>query len=121
LPTPESPSMTPRPPQGQPLVTALAHDALPYEFAARGADVVHVTPHSRAQASELTGLPLDRQGAGDDGHRLRPGVLPRDLTAITDGLVPELRRRSAFRHEDDTVTLREPLGPPRPVIFVEVA
>ncbi|MBO2456293.1 LLM class flavin-dependent oxidoreductase [Actinomadura violacea] len=44
------PSITPRPPQGQPLVTALAHDVVPYEFAARGADVVYVTPHSRADA-----------------------------------------------------------------------
>lgn len=38
------PSITPRPPQGQPVVTALAHAALPYEFAARGADLVFVTP-----------------------------------------------------------------------------
>ncbi|MFI0480998.1 LLM class flavin-dependent oxidoreductase [Actinomadura sp. 9N215] len=44
------PSITPRPPQGQPLVTALAHDVLSYEFAARGADVVFVTPRSRADA-----------------------------------------------------------------------
>ncbi|QXJ22214.1 LLM class flavin-dependent oxidoreductase [Actinomadura graeca] len=44
------PSITPRPPQGQPLVTALAHGPGPYEFAARAADVVYVTPHSRADA-----------------------------------------------------------------------
>ncbi|WP_327145170.1 LLM class flavin-dependent oxidoreductase [Nocardia sp. NBC_01327] len=38
------PSITPRPPQGQPVVTALAHAPLIYEFAARGADLVFVTP-----------------------------------------------------------------------------
>ena len=40
----KGPSITPRPPQGQPVVTALAH-ALPiYEFAARSADLVFITP-----------------------------------------------------------------------------
>ncbi|GAA2724906.1 LLM class flavin-dependent oxidoreductase [Actinocorallia aurantiaca] len=47
------PSITPRSPQGQPLVTALAHDVLPYEFAARSADVVYVTPHSREGTAEI--------------------------------------------------------------------
>ena len=40
----KGPSITPRPPQGQPLVTALAHDTVPYRLAARAADVVYVTP-----------------------------------------------------------------------------
>jgi len=51
------PSITPRPPQGQPLVTALAHAAVPYRFAARAADVVYVTPrdadHARAIVDEV--------------------------------------------------------------------
>ncbi|MBH0781132.1 LLM class flavin-dependent oxidoreductase [Nocardia bovistercoris] len=38
------PSITPRPPQGQPVVAALAHAPLIYEFAARAADLVFVTP-----------------------------------------------------------------------------
>jgi len=38
------PSITPRPPQGQPLVVALAHQSIPYRFAARSADVALVTP-----------------------------------------------------------------------------
>ncbi|MGW6919444.1 LLM class flavin-dependent oxidoreductase [Kitasatospora sp. NPDC054939] len=42
------PSITPRSPQGQPLVTTLAHAAVPYRLAARGADLVYLTPHSRA-------------------------------------------------------------------------
>jgi alkanesulfonate monooxygenase SsuD/methylene tetrahydromethanopterin reductase-like flavin-dependent oxidoreductase (luciferase family) len=39
------PSITPRPPQGQPVVVVLAHGREVYELAARGADVVLVTPH----------------------------------------------------------------------------
>lgn len=38
------PSITPRPPQGQPVVAALAHHDIPYRFAARGADIVFTTP-----------------------------------------------------------------------------
>jgi alkanesulfonate monooxygenase SsuD/methylene tetrahydromethanopterin reductase-like flavin-dependent oxidoreductase (luciferase family) len=38
------PSITPRPPQGQPPVVALAHASIPYAFASRSADVVLVTP-----------------------------------------------------------------------------
>ncbi|RVX39709.1 alkanesulfonate monooxygenase SsuD/methylene tetrahydromethanopterin reductase-like flavin-dependent oxidoreductase (luciferase family) [Nonomuraea polychroma] len=59
----KGPSITPRPPQGQPVVTALAHARPPYEFAAGGADVVYVTPHSAEQAraivEEVRGLSGD--------------------------------------------------------------
>jgi alkanesulfonate monooxygenase SsuD/methylene tetrahydromethanopterin reductase-like flavin-dependent oxidoreductase (luciferase family) len=51
------PSIVPRPPQGQPLVTALAHATVPYRFAAASADVVFVTPKdadsARAIAQEI--------------------------------------------------------------------
>ncbi|HEY2500873.1 MAG TPA: LLM class flavin-dependent oxidoreductase [Mycobacterium sp.] len=40
----KGPSITPRPPQGQPVVAALAHVGPVYEFAVAGADVVFVTP-----------------------------------------------------------------------------
>jgi alkanesulfonate monooxygenase SsuD/methylene tetrahydromethanopterin reductase-like flavin-dependent oxidoreductase (luciferase family) len=39
------PSITPRPPQGQPLVTVLAHGTEACRLAARSADAVFVTPH----------------------------------------------------------------------------
>ncbi|MER5420469.1 LLM class flavin-dependent oxidoreductase [Streptosporangium roseum] len=163
------PSIVPRPPQGQPPVTALAHSRLPYEFAARSADVVYITPHDAEQAravaaevrdlgggelkifadlvvfvgedardrkarldeldgaeyasdaaiftgtpGELADLLLQWRGAGLDGFRLRPAVLPADLTAITRGLVPELQRRDAFRRAYGAATLRGHLGLPRP-------
>ncbi len=44
------PSITPRPPQGQPLVAAPAHRTVAYRLAARSADLVFVTPHDDADA-----------------------------------------------------------------------
>ncbi|MFD7133826.1 LLM class flavin-dependent oxidoreductase [Streptomyces sp. NPDC059894] len=49
----KGPSITPRPPQGQPLVTALAHDTVPYRLVARAADVGYVTPHDADQARAI--------------------------------------------------------------------
>jgi alkanesulfonate monooxygenase SsuD/methylene tetrahydromethanopterin reductase-like flavin-dependent oxidoreductase (luciferase family) len=47
----KGPSIVPRPPQGQPLVAALAHSRVPFEFAARSADVVFVTPRDTADVA----------------------------------------------------------------------
>ncbi|WP_329060962.1 LLM class flavin-dependent oxidoreductase [Amycolatopsis sp. NBC_01480] len=174
----KGPSITPRPPQGQPLVTALAHAAVPYRLAGRSTDLVYVTPSDRSGAAtiagdvraeqeragradetlhvfgdlvvfldetaqaaadrkarldelagaeytsdatvftgtpaELADLLLDWHAAGLSGFRLRPGALPHDLTAITRGLVPELRGRGAFRSKYEAETLRGLLGLPRP-------
>lgn len=41
----KGPSITPRPPQGQPLVTALAHQTIPYWLVARSTDLGFTTPH----------------------------------------------------------------------------
>ncbi|GAA0249438.1 LLM class flavin-dependent oxidoreductase [Cryptosporangium japonicum] len=169
----KGPSITPRPPQGQPLVTALAHATIPYRLSARTSDVVYVTPHDAEEArtilaevraeqeaagraaetvhvfadlvvflgnsdrkarlderageeyesdaliftgtpSELADLLLEWQAAGVTGFRLRPGVLPTDLEAITRGLVPELQQRGAFRRAYEANTLRGRLGLSRP-------
>jgi len=49
----KGPSITPRPPQGQPPVVALAHSTLPYRFAAERADVALVTPMDAPDASRI--------------------------------------------------------------------
>jgi alkanesulfonate monooxygenase SsuD/methylene tetrahydromethanopterin reductase-like flavin-dependent oxidoreductase (luciferase family) len=51
----KGPSITPRPPQGQPPVTALAHVPSAYRFAARSADVVYVTPRNEGEAATIVG------------------------------------------------------------------
>jgi len=172
------PSITPRPPQGQPLVSALAHRSVPYRLVARSADIGYVTPHDAGQAraivteireqeaaagrpagavqvfadlvvlldstdaaavrrlvrlderagrpyrsdaevfagtpAQLADLLLDWQAAGLAGFRLRPATIPHDLTRITEGLVPELQRRGAFRRGYEASTLRGLLGLSRP-------
>jgi alkanesulfonate monooxygenase SsuD/methylene tetrahydromethanopterin reductase-like flavin-dependent oxidoreductase (luciferase family) len=166
----KGPSITPRPPQGQPLVTLLAHGPVPYRLAARGADLVFVTPRDADSAAtiiteigtappshifgdvvvflddteqaardrlarlddragaefqsdahifagtpaRLADLLLDWNAAGLTGFRLRPGAIPHDLTAIVDGLVPELRARGRFRTEYEASTLRGLFGLTRP-------
>ena len=68
----KGPSITPRPPQGQPLVTALAHVPVAFALAARGADVVFVTPDSTARAGELVATIRDTERAvGREGPPLR--------------------------------------------------
>ncbi|MPQ96555.1 LLM class flavin-dependent oxidoreductase [Modestobacter sp. I12A-02628] len=47
------PSITPRPPQGQPIVAALAHHAVPYEFVGRNADLGFVTPRDAEHAAAV--------------------------------------------------------------------
>lgn len=171
----KGPSITPRPPQGQPIVAALGHGALAYGLIASSADVGFVTPRDapgvtaavaeiarrrsadlapvrvfadllvvladteaaaieRKQrldayagaeyrsdattfvgtAAQLADLLQDWHAAGATGFRLRPATLPHDLLQITDGLVPELQRRSAFRTGYRAGTLRDALGLPRP-------
>ena len=56
----KGPSITPRPPQGQPVVAALAHAGPVYQFAVATADVVFITPMDaaglRAILDEVHGL-----------------------------------------------------------------
>ncbi|HVQ90342.1 MAG TPA: LLM class flavin-dependent oxidoreductase [Mycobacteriales bacterium] len=162
------PSITPRPPQGQPIVAVLGHGPAAYRLAARQADLLFVAPRDRADAAgvraevgerpavfadlvafldpapgvavtrwsqldELAGEPFHSDArivagtaaaladeieqlsdAGYAGVRLRPAVLPHDLVAITDWLVPELQRRGRFRAGYREGTLRGRLGLARP-------
>ena len=64
----KGPSIVPRPPQGQPLVTALAHTPLAYRLAARTADVVFVTPHDADQAGAIVGRIREEQAAARRGN-----------------------------------------------------
>ncbi|GAC1395251.1 MAG: LLM class flavin-dependent oxidoreductase [Mycobacterium sp.] len=58
------PSITPRPPQGQPVVAALAH-ALPiYEFASRSADLVFTTPLDGDSLKDIRGQLAHAGGSG---------------------------------------------------------
>jgi alkanesulfonate monooxygenase SsuD/methylene tetrahydromethanopterin reductase-like flavin-dependent oxidoreductase (luciferase family) len=49
----KGPSITPRPPQGQPVVAALGHGGASYRLIASSADVGFVTPHDVSQAADI--------------------------------------------------------------------
>jgi alkanesulfonate monooxygenase SsuD/methylene tetrahydromethanopterin reductase-like flavin-dependent oxidoreductase (luciferase family) len=66
------PSITPRPPQGQPLVVALAHMSAPYRFAARSADVALITPHA---AGDIEGIVREIRAAQAEAGRAEERLL----------------------------------------------
>ncbi|HMG65942.1 MAG TPA: LLM class flavin-dependent oxidoreductase [Streptosporangiaceae bacterium] len=59
----KGPSITPRPPQGQPVVAALAHQAIPYRLVARSTDVGFVTPRDADDARAIVAGIRDGQSA----------------------------------------------------------
>ena len=65
----KGPSITPRPPQGQPVVAALGHASVPYRLIARSADVGFVTPRDAAHAAEIvTQIRAEQASAGRAGQ-----------------------------------------------------
>jgi alkanesulfonate monooxygenase SsuD/methylene tetrahydromethanopterin reductase-like flavin-dependent oxidoreductase (luciferase family) len=89
----KGPAITPRPPQGQPPVMALAHSTLPYRFALGSADAVFVTPHDAGDAARIAGELADLQ---EDVGRQGPGVaVLADLVVFLGATEVEARDRVA--------------------------
>ena len=96
----KGPSIVPRPPQGQPVVAALAHSTIPFEFAARSADLVFVTPPDTAGVDTMGGRHPDRRtNRGTSGRTVedlrRPGRVPRSRSrrrGTTQGTPRRARR-----------------------------
>jgi FMN-dependent oxidoreductase (nitrilotriacetate monooxygenase family) len=57
----KGPSIVPRPPQGQPLVAVLAHQPVPWEFAATSGDVVFITPSDESDVATWVGNVRDAE------------------------------------------------------------
>ncbi|WP_374969329.1 LLM class flavin-dependent oxidoreductase [Terrabacter sp. BE26] len=85
------PSITPRPPQGQPVVTALGHHTIPYELAATSADVVFVTPHDDEHATGI--LAEVRQAEQRIGRTDPPLKVFADVLVILDRTTDAALRR----------------------------
>jgi alkanesulfonate monooxygenase SsuD/methylene tetrahydromethanopterin reductase-like flavin-dependent oxidoreductase (luciferase family) len=67
----KGPSITPRPPQGQPLVAALGHNSVPYRLIGRSADIGFITPRDRAGAAAILGeIRGYQEEAGRGGEQL---------------------------------------------------
>ncbi|GAB2856219.1 LLM class flavin-dependent oxidoreductase [Actinoallomurus bryophytorum] len=88
----KGPLITPRPPQGQLLVTALAHAALPYRFAAGGADLVYVTPRDGEQARSIVAEVREAEAAV---RREEPLKIFADLLVFLDASDEEAADRKA--------------------------
>ncbi|MGW2649396.1 LLM class flavin-dependent oxidoreductase [Streptomyces sp. NPDC001393] len=87
----KGPSITPRPPQGQPPVTALAHQTVPYRLVARQADVGYVTPHDVEQARAIVAeIRAEQQAAGRAGDTLH---VFGDLVVLLDDSGAQARAR----------------------------
>ncbi|MDQ1034785.1 alkanesulfonate monooxygenase SsuD/methylene tetrahydromethanopterin reductase-like flavin-dependent oxidoreductase (luciferase family) [Streptomyces sp. V3I8] len=81
----KGPSITPRPPQGQPPVGALAHGTVtgaPFRLLGRSADLGFVTPHDTGQArATVAAVRAEQEAAGRAGEPLR---LFADLVVFLD-------------------------------------
>jgi alkanesulfonate monooxygenase SsuD/methylene tetrahydromethanopterin reductase-like flavin-dependent oxidoreductase (luciferase family) len=91
----KGPSITPRPPQGQPVVAALAHAKPIYEFASRSADLGFITPQSDESLLAILG---EIAGAGGADLKVYADVFvsfdgttdPRSDALVFDGTPTEL-------------------------------
>lgn len=62
------PSITPRPPQGQPVVAALGHAEVPWRLIGRSADIGFLTPTDAADAARLVDAVRAEQAAAGRGE-----------------------------------------------------
>jgi alkanesulfonate monooxygenase SsuD/methylene tetrahydromethanopterin reductase-like flavin-dependent oxidoreductase (luciferase family) len=109
----KGPSITPRPPQGQPIVAALGHVDVAYRLIATSADVGFVTPHSAAETTAIVDT-ISTLRADD----LAPAKVFADLVVFLDDTVSAATARrerldTALGHEfvsDAEVFVGTPLG-----------
>jgi alkanesulfonate monooxygenase SsuD/methylene tetrahydromethanopterin reductase-like flavin-dependent oxidoreductase (luciferase family) len=100
----KGPSITPRPPQGQPVVTALAHVPVAFDLAARSADVVFVTPKTTDEVrSIVSDLDAHQVAASRSGTPLRVFA---DLVVFLDDDAGEAQRRKERLDDLDGRDLR---------------
>jgi alkanesulfonate monooxygenase SsuD/methylene tetrahydromethanopterin reductase-like flavin-dependent oxidoreductase (luciferase family) len=89
----KGPSITPRPPQGQPVVSALAHGAAGYQLIGRAADVGYVVPRDLYDArSMVAAIRGEQEIAGRMGHVLHVFA---DVVVFLDGEATAAMARKA--------------------------
>jgi len=89
----KGPSITPRPPQGQPIVSALAHRDVAYQLLAGSADVGFITPRDAASAAAtVADLARLQEAAGRAGQ---PVQLFADLLVFLDDSATAAAQRQA--------------------------
>jgi alkanesulfonate monooxygenase SsuD/methylene tetrahydromethanopterin reductase-like flavin-dependent oxidoreductase (luciferase family) len=89
----KGPSITPRPPQGQPVVAALAHIDLAYRFAAASSDLVFVTPKDADDVKRIVGEVRAAEAA--TGRTGEPLKIFADLVVLLDDTETAAQQRKA--------------------------
>ncbi|MCV7051762.1 LLM class flavin-dependent oxidoreductase [Mycobacterium heidelbergense] len=93
----KGPSITPRPPQGQPIVAAVGHGGASYDLIAGSVDVGFVTPRGAAQAADIVGeITAVQRAAGRSREALH---IFGDLVAFLDH-TPEAARARRGRLDE---------------------
>lgn len=103
------PSITPRPPQGQPVVTALAHVDTAYRLAARSADVVFVTPGGTGRdgpTGDAASILAEVRAAEGATDRAAPLHVFGDLLVLLDDTADTARERLRRLDAADGTELR---------------
>jgi alkanesulfonate monooxygenase SsuD/methylene tetrahydromethanopterin reductase-like flavin-dependent oxidoreductase (luciferase family) len=89
----KGPSITPRPPQGQPIVSLLSHAEVPARLGGRSADVVYVTPRDAAHAATLVAeIRHEQEAAGRQGETVHVFA---DLAVLLDESASAAAERKA--------------------------
>src|SRR5690242_2545192 len=87
----KGPSITPRPPQGQPVVAALGHHSVPYRLIARAADTGFITPRARPGAAGTLAAPRACQDG--TGRGAEPLHVCGDVVVFLDDSAAAARAR----------------------------
>ena len=105
----KGPSITPRPPQGQPIVSALAHQSPGHRLVARSTDTGYVTPrdagHVRAIVAEIRAGQEAAGRAGETVHVVADLLVYLDRDAATAaGRKARLDEFAGYQHSSDAAT-----------------
>lgn len=100
------PSITPRPPQGQPIITALAHQNIPYQFVGTSADIGFITPADVADAEASIAIirtAQDQAGRADELVHVFADlvVFLGDTTTAAEAHKARLDDRAGIRYTSD--------------------
>lgn len=108
-------SIVPRSPQGQPLITALAHQTVPYRFAQEHADVVFITPTDTAAVAGILAELNDAAEVRRESEPLRAFVDLHVLIEDTDDAAQATWER--LQERDELVTdARIVVGAPERIV-----
>jgi alkanesulfonate monooxygenase SsuD/methylene tetrahydromethanopterin reductase-like flavin-dependent oxidoreductase (luciferase family) len=95
----KGPSITPRPPQGQPLVSVLAHVPMAFQLAARSADLVYITPEDADGARSIV-TAVRAHEAAENRHEPPLRIFADIVVFLDEDTVTAQQRKQSFDELD---------------------